>query len=168
MFRRRFVKLTAVFLAGSIAFPYVSQIYPPLDLDQMLIFFGVIFFIALAIAIILERRSRKHQELEVLKRIYRGFILLPCILAATLLVNGWLDSQKNATNHPAVVYGRYNMPPILRGRRLYVKSWRSGQKYEGLAVSEYDYDRFKPGDQVNVGVKPGALGIPWYYDIYRR
>jgi hypothetical protein len=169
MFRRRFVKRTAVFLAGSLAFPYVSQIYPPLDLDLMLVFFGVFFFIALTIAVVLERRARKHQELEVLKRIYAGFILLPWILGATLLVNGGLDSSKDITYHPATVDGRYNMPGIVRGtRRLFVNSWREGQKTERLAVNADDYDRFQPGDQVNVGVKPGALGIPWYFGVYRR
>jgi hypothetical protein len=50
MFRRRLLKRTAVFLAGSLAFPYVSQIYPPLDLDLMLVFYGLLFFIALTIA----------------------------------------------------------------------------------------------------------------------
>lgn len=169
MFRRRFVKRTAVFLAGSLAFPYVSQIYPPLDLDLMLVFFGVLFFIALAIAVILERRSRNRQELEILKRIYAGFILLPWILAATLFVNGRLDSQNNVAYYPAIVDGRYNMPGIVRGtRRLFVRSWRGGQRIERLAVDADDYDRFQPGDRVVVGVEPGALGIPWYYGVYRR
>lgn len=169
MFRRRFVKRTAVFLAGSIAFPYVSQIFPPLDVDLMLVFYGVLFFVALTLAIILERRARARQELEHLKRIYSGFIPLPWILAATLFLNGKLDSQKNITYHPAIIDSRYNMPGIVRGtRRLFVRSWRDGQKYERLAVSQYDYDRFKAGDAVVVGVEPGALGIPWYYDMYRR
>ena len=169
MFRRRFVKRTAVFLAGSLAFPYVSQIYPPLDLDQMLIFFGIIFFVGLTIAVILERRSRGHKDLEILKRVYAGFIPLPLILAATLFVNGKLDTQKNMTHPNATVVSRYNMPGIVRGtRRLVVRSWRDPQKYERLAVDSDDYDRFKPGDQVVVGVEPGALGIPWYYGIYRR
>ena len=169
MFRRRFVKRTAVFLAGSIAFPYVSQWFPPLDLDLMLVFYGVIFFVALTLAIILERRSRNGQEVEHLKRIYSGFIPLPWILAALLFANGKLDSQKNLTYHPAVIDSRYNMPGIVRGtRRLFVRSWRDGQKYERLAVDADDYDRFKPGDAVVVGVEPGALGIPWYYGVYRR
>ena len=169
MFRRRLLKRTGVFLVGSLAFPYVSQIYPPLDLDLMLVFFGVIFFVALGIAVILDRRARNRQELEVLKRVYAGFILLPWILGATLLVNGGLDSSKEITYHPATVYGRYNMPGIVRGtRRLIVRSGQPDKKYERLAVDADDYDRFKPGDEVNVGVEPGALGIPWYFGVYRR
>jgi hypothetical protein len=169
MFRRRFLKRTAVFLAGSLLFPYLSQIYPPLDVDLMLVFFGVIFFLALTMAVVLERRARRHQELELLKRIYSGFIPLPWILAATLLVNGKLDSQKNVNYYPTIVDSRYNMPGIVRGtRRIFVRSWRPGQRYERLAVDPDDYDRFHPGDTVVVAVEPGALGIPWYYGVYRR
>jgi hypothetical protein len=169
MFRRRFLKRTAVFLAGSLAFPYISQIYPPLDLDLMLVFFGVIFFVALVVAVALDRRARNRQELEVLKRIYAGFIPLPLLLAATLFINGKLDSPKNVTYHPTTVDGRYNMPGIVRGtRRLFVHSWRDGQNYERLAVDADDFDRFRAGDSVVVGVEPGALGIPWYYGVYRH
>jgi len=169
MFRRRFLKRTAVFLAGSLAFPYISQIYPPLDLDWMLVFFGVLFFAALTVAVVLDRRARNRQDLEVLKRIYAGFIPLPLILAATIFINGKLDSKKNMIYHPTTVDSRYNMPGIVRGtRRIFVRSWRDGQKYERLAVDADDYDRFRPGDPVFVGVEPGALGIPWYYGVYRH
>ena len=169
MFRRRLLKRTAVFLLGSLAFPYLSQIYPPLELDLMLVFFGLIFFVALAIAVVLDRRARNRQDLEVLKRLYSGFIPLPWILAATLLVNGKLDSQKNVAYHATSVDSRYNMPGVVRGtRRLFVHSWREGQKIERLAVDPDDYDRFRAGDSVVVGVEPGALGIPWYYGVYRR
>lgn len=169
MFRRRLLKRTAIFLAGSIAFPYVSQVYPPLDVDPMLVFFGAIFFAALAIAVVLDRRARNRQEVEALKRIYAGFIPLPWILAATILLNGKLDSQKNVTYHPTTVDSRYNMPGIVRGtRRLIVHSWREGRRYERLAVDADDYDRFHPADAVVVGMEPGALGIPWYYGVYRR
>jgi hypothetical protein len=169
MFRRRFLKRTAVFLAGSLAFPYISQIYPPLDLDWMLVFFGVLFFAALTVAVVLDRRARNRQDLEVLKRIYAGFIPLPLILAATIFINGKLDSKKNVIYHPTTVDSRYNMPGIVRGtRRIFVRSWRDGQKYERLAVDPDDYDRFRPGDPVFVGVEPGALGIPWYYGVYRH
>jgi hypothetical protein len=169
MFRHRLLKRTAVFLAGSLAFPYVSQIYPPLELDLMLVFFGVLFFLALTLVVILDRRARRRQELEILKRVYMGFVPLPWILAATLFLNGKLDSQKNVAYHPTTVVSRYNMPGVVRGtRRLFVSSWREEQKVERLAVDADDYDRFQPGDSVVVGVAPGALGIPWFYGVYRR
>jgi hypothetical protein len=169
MFRRRLVARTAIFLVGSLACPYASQIYPPLDIDLMLVFFGVIFFGALFIAVILERRARNHQEIEILKRIYAGFIPLPWILTAALFVNGRADSAKHLVYHPTTVEGRFIMKGIVKGsRRLLVRSWRSGQHIERLAVDSDDFDRFRDGDSVEVAVEPGALGIPWYYGVYRR
>jgi hypothetical protein len=169
VFRRRLLRRTAAFLVGSLAFPYVSQIYPPLDLDLMLVFFGLIFFLALTLAVILDRRARQRQELEVLKRLYSGFLPLPWILAATLFLNGKLDAQKNVAYYPTAVESRYNMKGIVKGsRRLMVYSWRGEQRIERLAVDSDDYDRFHDGDAIVVGVGPGALGIPWYYGVYRR
>jgi len=37
-----------------------------------------------------------------------------------------------------------------------------------LAVDADDFDRFQIGDTVVVAVEPGALGIPWYYGVYRQ
>jgi hypothetical protein len=37
-----------------------------------------------------------------------------------------------------------------------------------LAVDADDFDRFHAGDAVVVQVEPGALGIPWYFRVYRR
>jgi hypothetical protein len=31
-----------------------------------------------------------------------------------------------------------------------------------------DFDRFRDGDKIVVGVEPGALGIPWFYGVYRQ
>jgi hypothetical protein len=169
LFRRRLVRRTTIFLLGSLLFPYVSQIFPPLDIDLMLIFFGLIFFGVLFLAVVLERRARNRQEIEILKRIYSGFIPLPWILAATLFVNGRLDGQKNIIYYPTMVEGRFNMKGIVHGsRRLLVRSWRPGQHFERLAVDADDFDRFHDGDHVEVAVQPGSLGIPWYYGVYRR
>ena len=169
VFRRRLLGHTAIFLVGSLAFPYASQYYPPLDLDWILVFFGLIFFIGLTLAVVLERRARGRKELEILKRIYSGFVPLPWILAAALFVNGRLDSPKNVEYYPTTVVGKFNMKGIVRGsRRLMVSSWRKGEKIERLAVDLDDFDRFQDGDTVVVAVEPGALGIPWYYGVYRR
>jgi hypothetical protein len=168
VFRRRLITQTAIFLAGSLAFPYISQIYPPLDADAMLVFFGIVFFAALALAIFLDRRARARKDLEVLKHLFMGLIPIPFILSAGLFLNGRLDSPKNVSYHPSTVVGRYQMKGIIRGtRRLFVYSWRPGRRYERLAVDYDDYDRFQEGDKINVGVEPGALGIPWFYGVYR-
>lgn len=169
MFRRRLIKRLLIFLAGSLLFPYICQVYPPLDLDLMLVFFGVFFFLGLTLAIVLDLRARKHKEIEVLKRVFAGFIPLPLILSGTLIVNGRLDSAKNLAYIPTTVVQRDYMNGIVRGtRRLLVLSWRPGQRVERLPVDADDFDRFKVGDQVEVGVEPGALGIPWVYGVYRR
>ncbi len=61
------------------------------------------------------------------------------------------------------------MRGIIRGtRRLFVYSWREGHRYERLAADSDDFDRFHDGDKIVVGVEPGALGIPWYYGVYRQ
>jgi hypothetical protein len=169
VFRRRLIGRTAFFLVGSLAFPYVSQIFPPLDLDLMLVFFGVIFFLALTVAVLLESRARQHKEVEVLKRIYSGFIPLPWILAALLFANGKFDSQKSIEYQPATVVGKFNMKGIVRGsRRLNVRTVGQGRDLERLAVDADDFDRFQEGDTVTVAIEPGAVGIPWYYGVYRR
>ena len=169
MFRRRLLKRTAVFLAGSLAFPYVSQIYPPLDIDGMLVFFGLVFFLTLTLAIVLESRARARKEIEVMRHLFTGLIPTPFILLTALVLNGRFDSPKNVKFHASVVDSRYQMKGVVRGtRRLFVPSWRAGHRVERLAVDSDDYDRFRPGDAVNVGVAPGALGIPLFYGVYRR
>lgn len=169
VFRRRLLLQMAIFLAGSLLFPYVSQIYAPLDLDAMLVFFGLVFFLALTLAVFLERRAHARQEIEVLKHLFTGLIPIPFILVTALFLNGRLDSPKAVTYHSVSVYGRYQMKGVVRGtRRLFVNSWRAGHRFERLAVDSDDFDRFRDGDKVVVGVEPGALGIPWFYGIYRQ
>ena len=169
MFRKRLIKQTTFFLGGSLLFPYVTPIYPPLDLDLMLVFFGVLFFVALTITVILDRRARKHQEIEILKRVYAGFVPLPWLLATAIFLNGKLDSAGNVKYVPTLVQGKFLMKGLVRGsRRLVVPSWRPNQKYERLPVDADDFDRFAVGDRIEVGVEPGLLGIPWVYGVYRE
>lgn len=168
VFRRRLLKQMALFLLGSLLFPYVSQLYPPLDLDAMLVFFGLVFFATLALAVVLDRQARARKDIEILRHLFTGLIPIPFILSAALFLNGRLDSSKNVTYHQTRVEGHYLMKGMVRGtRRLFVHSWRDGRKIERLAVDSDDFDRFHTGDKVNVGVEPGAIGIPWFYGIYR-
>src|SRR5450432_1120616 len=169
VFRRRLVRQMLIFLAGSLLFPYLSQIYAPLDLDAMLVFFGVVFFATLGLAIFLDRSARAHKDIEVGRHLLSGLIPIPFIFSTALFLNGRMDSTANVRYHPSVVDSRYQMRGVVRGsHRLFVYSWREGRRYERLAVDSDDFDRFKDGDKIVVGVEPGALGIPWFYGVYRQ
>jgi len=168
VFRRRLLLQMAIFLAGSLLFPYLSQIYPPLDLDAMLVFFGLVFFLGLTLVVFLDRQARARKDIETLRHLFTGLIPIPFILSLALFLNGQLDSAKNIVYHETTVEGRYLMRGIVRGtRRIFVYSWRNDRRYERLAVDSDDYDRFEVGDRVNVAEEPGALGIPWFYGVYR-
>ncbi len=169
VFRRRLLVQTAIFLAGSLLFPYISQIYAPLDIDAMLVFFGVVFFAALTMAVFLERGARARKDLQLLRHLFTGLIPVPFIFSVALFLNGRLDSPKHVAYHNSVVDGRYQMKGVVRGtRRLFVDSWRPDRRYERLATDSDDFDRFHEGDKIVVGVEPGALGIPWFYGVYRQ
>jgi hypothetical protein len=167
VFRRRLVYLTAIFLLGTIAFLPAVHSYPPLELDGMLVFLGVVAAIALGTAIVLDLRARRGQQLEGLRRIFRGLLPLPWMLSVLLYVNGRFD-----TSHPTIavthVVSRFTMPGLVRPHRLIVQSWRPGNRLERLPVDEDDYSRFHTGDAVEVRVAPGLVGIPWVYSVLRH
>jgi hypothetical protein len=165
--RKKFANRTAIFLVGAVAFVVGSGRYPPLELDSILIFMGVLFFLTLVVALWLERRAIRHLEVELLKRIYYGLVPLPWLLVALLLANGALD-RTPAESHPATVVSKFSMPGFLPSRRLVVTSWREGRRYERVPVSRWDFDRFQHGDRVLVRVQGGLVGIPWVDSVDRR
>src|SRR5258707_13607333 len=102
-----------------------------------------------------------------MRHLFTGLIPIPFILLTALVLNRRLDSPKNVKFHASVVDSRYQMKGVVRGtRRLFVPSWRAEHPVERLAVDSGDYDRFRPGDAVNRGVAPGALGSPALYGAY--
>jgi hypothetical protein len=166
MLRRRLVWRTAWFLVGVIVFLPASQAFPPLELDAILIFVGILFFIVFGLGLWMIQRARRRQEIEVMKRIYFGLLPVPWILAALLFVNGKFD---NATPHreTAAVVGKFSMPGLFRTNRLEVTSWRPGHQIERLSVAADDYDRFQVNDSVIVDIEDGVAGIPWVYGVHR-
>ena len=70
MLRRRLVWRTAWFLVGAVLFVPVSQAFPPVEIDGILIFVGVLFFVVLGLGMWMVNRARQRQEIEVFKRIY--------------------------------------------------------------------------------------------------
>lgn len=165
--RKRLLNRTAVFLLGAIAFVAASVRYPALELDGILIFIGILFFLTLGLAIWVERRALKHQEVEAMKRIYYGLVPVPLLLALVMVANGALDSSHPETESTRVI-GKFSMPGPIPMHRLIVNSWRDGQGVERLAVDLQDFERFNPGDSIDVKLGGGLIGIPWVKGVTRR
>jgi hypothetical protein len=165
--RRRLIIRVAWFLVGALLFVYSSQVFPPLDLDAMLIFVGVLFFIGLGLAVLIDQRARQRGDVEIYKRLFFGLVPLPWIVAIMIFSNGKFDTAP-PKRIPARVISRFNMPGLLfKSRRLVVTSWRAGHEVERLPVGTFDFDRFRAGDDLFVGVQSGLLGIPWVLELYR-
>jgi hypothetical protein len=164
--RRNLLNRTAIFLLGSIAFVVAAGRYPALELDSILIFIGVVFFLTLGLAIWVERRALRHGEVEALKRIYYGLIPVPWLLGVLLLANGAFDS-----GHPSImdtrVIGKFSMHGPVPNRRLLVTSWR-GTGIERIPVTLEDFNRFNSGDSVEVKVQDGLVGIPWVSGVTKK
>ena len=97
LLRRKLLNRTAMFLLGALAFVVAAERYPALELDGILIFIGVLFFLTLGIGMWLERRALRHAEVEALKRVYYGLIPLPWLLSGLLLANGAFDTARPHT-----------------------------------------------------------------------
>jgi hypothetical protein len=164
--RGRLVRRSAFFLLGILLFVPVSRAFPPLELDGIMIFVGVLFFAVLALGLWMIQRVRANKDIEVFKRIYFGFLPLPWILSALLFVNGRLDTAPPQIEKTTVV-SKFRTPGFLRTQRLIVRSWRPDRRIERIVVDIDDYGRFQPGDPVEVQVGRGVAGIPWVYGVYR-
>jgi len=164
--RLKLLNRTAIFLLGALAFIVASARYPALELDGILIFIGVTFFLTLGLAIWVERRALHHAEVEALKRIYYGLIPLPWLLAVLLLANGALD-RSPAHVERARVIGKFAMHGPVQNRRLVVSSWRDGRRVERVPVDRADFDQVSSGDLVDVQVQDGLVGIPWVAGVSR-
>lgn len=166
MLRRRLVWRTSWFLVGVVVFLPASQAFPPLEIDAILIFVGGLFFVVFCLGLWMVQRARKRQEIEVMKRIYFGFLPVPWILAALLFVNGKFDNTVPRKETASVV-GKFSMPGLFRPRRLEVTSWRAGHQIERLSVASDDYDRFQVDDTIVVEIGDGVAGIPWVSAVHR-
>ena len=167
LLRRRLLMLTAILLVGAVTFLPVSQIYPPLELDAIFIFLGAMVFAALTLAVLVDRRARRRQEGEGLRRIFLGLLPVPWLLAALLFVNGRFDTDP-PTTHVATVVGKFTMPGMLKSTRLAVTSWRDGRRIERVPLPREEFHRFQRGDLVEVKMQEGLVGIPWVYEVHRK
>jgi hypothetical protein len=165
--RRRLLNRTAFLLVGALAFVVACSQFPPLEIDGMLIFVGLLFFLTLGLGMWVERRALQHAEVEALKRVYYALIPVPWLLGALLVANGWLDRAPRVSWHTEVI-GRVRMFGPLPSNRLVVRSWRDGHRVERVPVSRADFDRFHPNDIVVVKTGEGLVGIPWVASVDRE
>jgi hypothetical protein len=165
--RRKLLNRTAFFLLGAIAFVVAAGRYPALELDGILIFVGVLFFLTLGLAMWVERLALKHKEIEAMKRVYYGLIPIPWLLGVLLFANGALDGSKPHIEEARVV-SKFAMTGPVPSRRLVVTSWRDGHLVERVPVDRTDYERFSSGDVVDVKVEDGLVGIPWVAGVSLR
>jgi len=167
LLRRRLLQLTAVFLVGAVTFLPTSQAYPPLELDGIFIFLGVVVFVALTLAVVVDRRSRRGQEAEALRRVFVGLVPVPWLLAALLFANGKFDTAP-PVNHMTSVVGKFTMPGTLRSTRLVVTSWRPGHRIERVPMDREEFHLYRRGDVVVVRLQEGLVGIPWVSSVQRK
>jgi hypothetical protein len=165
--RRRLLNRTAFLLLGALAFVVASGQFPPLEIDGILIFVGLLFFLTLGLGMWVERRALQHGEVEAMKRVYYGLIPVPWLLGALLVANGWFDRAPRVTWHTEVI-GRVRMFGPLPSNRLVVRSWRDGHQVERVPVTRADFDRFHSNDKVVVRTGAGLVGIPWVAGVDRE
>ena len=154
--RSTLLNRTAFFLLGAIAFIAASVRYPALDLDEILIFIGVLFFLTLGIGIWVERRALRHAEVEALKRVYYGLIPLPWLLAVLLLGNGWLDHSPSRNFKLHTWWGSSQCAGRSRAGASSSTHGETDHRFEHVPVDQGDFDRFTTGDVVEVQVKGRA------------
>jgi hypothetical protein len=153
-------RLIPIFLVGCMALLYFALgPYPPLDSTGA---FWAIFIPCFA-AVAMFLRNGKAEKSAAPKCALGASA--PWLFAVLFLANGALDHSEERRYSTVVVENRYSYWSGLRDT-LVVRSWRPGRETESLRVNSYQRF-FYPGDRVMVGVKSGALGLPWINSVSR-
>jgi len=129
---------------------------------------GPVFGAAVVTGFLVSRMLLRAQKDEPVTLGYVVTALYPWALAAVLFANGALDRSAEARHHTVAV----RTDPLVPFNVVIVQSWRPGRTTESLYLktSLFHYDPlvwFHAGDPVTVGVRPGALGLPWISSISR-
>jgi hypothetical protein len=94
--------------------------------------------------------------------------VFPWLLACGILANGALDHSSEVLYQPVVLRTAYQR----RWDLVVVQSWRPGRTTESLYIRRpFLFGRggfyFLPGKTIIVGMKPGALSMPWITRVSR-
>ena len=149
--------LQAIFLFGAFALIYCARAYPPLGANLLLV---AVFATSLTVGGVLFSAG-KDQHVTA-KYVFAS--VLPWLLAGLFLANVVLDRSKDIRNQTLVVESQYE---IWTYQNVVVQAWRRGRTTESFYLNGYK-NFLLPGQHLTIGVKTGALGIPWISSIYRH
>lgn len=149
-----------LFVVGSVVLFFCTLMpYQLLSVGRAML---TVILICLSSAIILFR-SENYEWSGGVKSIF--IALLPWLLAALLLVNGAFDRSIEVPHQTKVIESDiWQCCDVVT-----VESWRPGRKEETVYIFEI-FGRFRfffKGQALSVGIKSGALGMPWIGSVSR-
>lgn len=161
--------LHVVFIVGAVVLAFgVTGPYPVLGAGPILLGVGILLIVGAGSVIAVPEDSR-----GVGRAGYMVTVFIPWLLAGVLVANGVLDHSPEVDYQPVLVKEDFAQPWVL----LTVQSWRTGHTTETLYVKTgfslrtgrlYPSTFYFPGEPVTVGVRSGALGMPWICRISQR
>lgn len=153
--------LHAVVLVGLLPGIYcISRPYPLLESGPVLLGAAVLYICAICVVIGAPAEGRGSPK-------YWLVALIPWLVAGVCVANGALDHSPEVLHSTEVVNSEY----YLRGWNIVnVRSWRPGHTDESLYLKTWLLDSrgfYLEGQPLTVGVKSGALGMPWLTQVTR-
>jgi hypothetical protein len=130
-----------------------SQVFSRLELDSIQILAASFFPVSRA-RLLIDYRARKHQEVEVMKRIYFGAIPVPWISLGFFSTESWTLAPHSGTCN------RRRKAAILFLQPASLLLLANGTALEHIAV-ENDFDRSRREKHCHSAQK-GAAGIPGF------
>lgn len=138
----------------------ISWPYPLLESGPVLLAAAILYLCAICVVL--------GTPFEAGSRIkYLLIALIPWAFAGLFVANGALDHSQEVLHSTKVVDSEY----YLRGWNIVVvRSWRPGRKVESLYLKTWLLDKtgfYLEGEPLTVGVRSGALGMPWLTQVMR-
>ncbi|HEV2385980.1 MAG TPA: hypothetical protein VGS20_01880 [Candidatus Acidoferrales bacterium] len=156
--------LHIVFIVGAVVLAFsVTGLYPVVGAGTVLLGVGILLVFAAGIVTSLPKDTVGPMGVG-----YVAIIFLPWLLAGVLVANGSLDRSREMDYETTVLSQDFSRSGTWD--YLKVQSWRPGHSTETLFIKlgfsfhtgkYYPGTFYFPGEPITVGVKAGALRMPW-------
>jgi hypothetical protein len=153
--------LRIIFALGVLlAVECVSRPCTLLEARPVLLAFSVLFFCTGGFLFVTERNQQVTPK-------YFAAAFVPWLFAVMLVANGKFDPSPELRHETVVIESRYGR----LWKVLVVHSWRDGHTNENLYIERTaifgggSARYFHPGEKLTIGVRQGALGMPWINSI---